>query len=948
MQFTVLGSLEVVNRGVVAPIKGTKQRAVLAYLLLHANQVVATSKLLKALWPEKVPPTARKMVQNAVSGLRNVLAAHADQKQSALLLTHAPGYVLRVPPERVDLLRFETLAQAARTSLAQGHSDQAAQALREALRLWRGPVLADLVESGVNWPELTKIRDMHVAVQEDYFNIQLDHGRHIEILPELEQVFGSEPHRERLCRQLMTALYRAGRHVDALQVYRRTRDALQADLGLEPGRELRDLERAILEHDSALQLPAPVQPAQPDEEPPSSAFLATAEDFRPAAPVPAPAAVVPAQENVRRAVAPEAVTERRLVSVMAVTLRQRIDRDPEEVEQLLGDIAEVVREVVDRACGTVVGTTGSLLLLSVFGVPRTRDDDAPRAVRAALRIRDRLLALDSLTTAGADVRLAVATGEVLAKYPLDGDSTPTITGTVVDTCVLMTNAAHHATVWICDVTRQASASLVICSEQSEVASMWRVEAVRDTPVPGPQRHVRAPFLGRDVDLDLLHRMLNQAERHARPQLLTILGEAGIGKSRLVEEFVQSVAASGTPGEDAGNGVTRTRPKVLTAHIPDLCEDVAARTLAGIARECLGIRPGETMPDAQAKLSDALDRHGVGCEHSERLMSWLRPLVLSPSHDGLDIEQAFFALRALLEAMAAKQPLITVFEDLHLADEQLLEFVARLSHGFGSVPLLVIVTARPELLTAHPGWQGTARNATTVTLEPLPDSAMAELLNSGLGTPNGVWPEQLRQSILTKVNGNPLFAMEYAAAIGTGRFHEELPPDQVRRVLTAQLTTLSPDEKTVLKDAAVLGEMITAAGIAAVGEYGEDHIDDISHCLARLERKRLLRRAPYRVVAEKQTYEFSQVLIRDISYLELPRAQRAAKHRNAASWIDSLANVEGWHHDPQHPLRMHHHRHVTAAAGKRMAPYMPTIVPAPDRSIGTRFALSRREAMSRVP
>lgn len=918
MQFGVLGPLEVSSRGIVVPVKGTKQRAVLGYLLLHANQVVATSNLLKALWPDEVPSTARKMVQNAVSGLRNVLAAH-EGESSALLLTHAPGYLLRVPPEQIDLRRFETLAQAARTSLAHGHSEQAAEALREALRLWRGPALADLAESGVDWPELAKIRDMRVATQEDYFDIRLDHGRHMEILSELGQVFEAEPHRERLCRQLMTALYRAGRHVEALQVYRRTRDAMLEDLGLEPGRELRELERAILEHDTALQPPTPIRPVVLDEEPVTGNFPFPAEVSRPAEqPVPA-----------RSSLAPASVVERRLVSVLSITLHQGIDRDPEEVERLLADTAQAMREEVEHAGGTVVGTTGSMLL-SVFGVPCTHSDDVPRAVRTALAIRDRLLARNRSTGTGTDFRIAVVTGEVLAKYSFDRDADLTIAGTVVDTCALMTNAARRATVWVCEDTWQAAASLIASSERAEVPAMRRVEAMRETPAPQPQ-HARAPFMGRDLELDQLQRALNRTARLSRPQLHTVVGESGIGKSRLVQEFVETVTTGSDLAEDV-RGAAWPRPSVLTAHVPESCDDIAPLALADLTRACLGGRHDEPAL-VESKLADLVHRVVGRGARAERLISWLTPLALFPSRgeqDGaLDIVQASYALRALLEAIAASGPLIIVFEDLHRADARLLEFIARLSQGSGPVALLIVITACPELLSAHPGWHGAARNAATMTLEPLPDAVMEELLDSWLDDDSSTEP--LRKAALAKAGGNPLFAIEYAKAIGTGRFSEEHPPDQVRRVLGTRLTALSADEKTVLKDAAVLGEMITAAGIAAVGEHGEQRIDDITRCLERLERLHLLCRVPDLNAEGGQTYDFSQVLICDIAYLELPHAQRAAKHGNAALWIDGLTTAGERDWDAQHTYRMHHHRHMTAAAGLFSAGRTSPITQHPDRS-----------------
>jgi DNA-binding SARP family transcriptional activator len=258
MQFSVLGSTEVTAGGVQLELGGVKQRAILGYLVLHANKVVPTSQILQSMWEGNPPPTARKMVQNAVSGIRRMLAANAGPGSPApSLRTHPPGYQLRVDTDAVDLFRFRSLVRDGRAAIAGGTPAHGVELLRTALSLWRGHALADLVETGICWSELAAIEDERLSALEDRVEAELACGRHREITPELEVLTATEPLRERLCLQFMLALYRSGRQADALRVYRRTREALIDGLGLEPGRELRELQQRILEHDAAIQV-APV------------------------------------------------------------------------------------------------------------------------------------------------------------------------------------------------------------------------------------------------------------------------------------------------------------------------------------------------------------------------------------------------------------------------------------------------------------------------------------------------------------------------------------------------------------------------------------------------------------------------------------------------------------------------------------------------------------------
>ncbi|MER5776509.1 AfsR/SARP family transcriptional regulator [Streptomyces sp. NPDC002039] len=239
------------------PLGGTKPRATLGYLLLQANQVVPTSQLLAALWStDNAPVTARKILQNAVWGLRGMLnqCDPGFDGAPAELVTRAPGYMIRVDPDHVDLHLFRRRVRQGRALLSGGSPHEAANRFCEALELWRGPVLSDLVETGTMWPELIAVQNTRLDVLEDYFEAKLRCGQHYAVLGELETTVEAEPLRERASGQLMLALYRCGRQADALGVYNRIRVTLVEDLGLEPGHELRRLQQAILAHDPTLNL----------------------------------------------------------------------------------------------------------------------------------------------------------------------------------------------------------------------------------------------------------------------------------------------------------------------------------------------------------------------------------------------------------------------------------------------------------------------------------------------------------------------------------------------------------------------------------------------------------------------------------------------------------------------------------------------------------------------
>jgi DNA-binding SARP family transcriptional activator len=285
MEFRILGPLEVEAEGRLIAMGGTKQRALLALLLLHANEVVSQDRLIDELWAGSPPDSGKTALQMHVSQLRKLLDPNATRGDEELLITRAPGYALRVEHERIDLRQFETLVAAGKAALADGDAEKAHEHLAGALALWRGRALADIETIPFAEAESRRLEELRLAALEDRLDADLALGRTAELIPELERLLAQEPLRERTRGQLMLALYRSGRQANALEVYRSGRRLLDEELGLEPGDDLQRLERAILNHDPSLD-----SPAVATRRPPVAERRRTSS--RPEGPVPADAVAV--------------------------------------------------------------------------------------------------------------------------------------------------------------------------------------------------------------------------------------------------------------------------------------------------------------------------------------------------------------------------------------------------------------------------------------------------------------------------------------------------------------------------------------------------------------------------------------------------------------------------------------------------------------------------------
>ncbi|MFD5286145.1 AfsR/SARP family transcriptional regulator [Streptomyces rubrogriseus] len=525
----MLGPLEVLSGEQSLPLGGVKQRATLGYLLLQANQVVPTSQLLSALWStDNAPATARKILQNAVWGLRGMLSEHGSAAGAAgELVTRAPGYMIRVDPDRVDLHLFRRRVSEGRARLSAGVHHEAVRLLGEALDLWRGPVLADLVETGTMWPELTAVQNSRLDVLEDYLEAKLRCGEHYAVLGELETTVEAEPLRERSSGLLMLALYRCGRQVDALSVYNRIRATLVEDLGLEPGHELRRLQQAILAQDQALDQasallgtavpattavpaataarPAPAVAPPGHREVPAQ--FRGHEDRRPAlAAVASPArrtqsaerqvAVVqwPAQPRgapVRggTAVRTAPVAERPHLSVLLVQNRLTPWHNgfrPEAMDEDFEHLNAVTRQQIERLGGEPVATIGAVTLglfrpCSAAADDGTRRGEEPaaalRAVRAAAAIRDRLAVPvpphGRPASPGLTFHASVATGRVLVRSQPGDGTAPTVNGALLDLCQALLAETEPGEIRVCAATRAATVSVVAYGLADGSPSGWR-------------------------------------------------------------------------------------------------------------------------------------------------------------------------------------------------------------------------------------------------------------------------------------------------------------------------------------------------------------------------------------------------------------------------------------------------------------------------------------------
>jgi class 3 adenylate cyclase len=577
--------------------------------------------------------------------------------------------------------------------------------------------------------------------------------------------------------------------------------------------------------------------------------------------------------------------ERKLVTVLLVDVDQAppgvVDLEPEDAgPSLSGRLARVRTEV--EAHGGVVEETLGGRTVALFGIPRTRDDDPERAVRAALAVRDAL-------AHELRVQAAVVTGEALVR-PGAGRGRRRVTGDPVRAATRLQEAVPAGTVLVSETTRRATERAIAYGPPSawarpgagEPLTAWPALAPRAGPAAPSRRF--PPLVARDRELDQLLAATARAHAGGGPALITVVGAAGIGKSRLLAELADLLTA--TPPDPRGLAWRQGRalPYGDGPTFGALAEAVKAE--AGILESDGAELAGRRLVAAAGAVADPVTAAWVA-GHLRRLVGV--GAGRAGTGGGLttaaDREEEFAAWRRFLHGLAAARPLVLALEDLHRADDALLDFVEGLADGdAGPAPMLVLATARPELLERRPGW---GAGGTTIRLGPLGDPDTTGLLATLLRH-HGL-PTEIDPALLGRVGGNPLFAEEYVRMLrdrGPTAGAASAPlPTGVHAIVAARLDALAAADKAVLHDAAVLGQVGWLGALAEVA--GRDR-HELEACLDRLEAREFIQRAPASRVAGEVEYAFRHVLVRDVAYGQVLRAERADKHRRAAAWIEALA------------------------------------------------------------
>ncbi|HKE97478.1 MAG TPA: BTAD domain-containing putative transcriptional regulator [Actinomycetes bacterium] len=871
MEFRLLGSLEVLqNGGLPVRLGGLKPRLLLAVLLVHANQVVTVEQLVDALWGEEPPATARKTVQYFVHGLRKTFGA-ATGVPSNLVETQASGYLLRVGTDEVDVQRFEASLRRAWQAQAAGNQQAVAEALVAGLAEWRGPALADFSTEPFLQPTIAQLEEQRNAAVEELAEARLALGDHAELIGELEAFRQSWPLRERAQELLMIALYRSGRQAEALAVYRQFRDRLVEELGLEPGPELRRLEARMLAQDPTL-----AAPERPGDAAPRAPAPARPE--APAATTDGPADATPPPVETRR-------EERRAITVLVAGMAPATSgRDPEDERARSGQALEQLLAVVSRYGGTVMTVFGGTVL-AVFGVPKAREDDPERAVRAALAMCDS-------PPEGMTIRVGVETGEAVVgprgwggagggQVAMAGG----VSGLVLDVAVKLQSKAPAGGVLAGDAVHRATHPWISYAKDGPP---WRpVEPRSRVGMAVAQDEVgarHAPLVERRHELMVLESMLGRIRQERLAQLVTVIGASGIGKTRLVTELARRA-------ERDPELITWRQARSLPYGGSDGGSErggVVFWALAETVRAQIGIDDADTRLVADAKVEAAVgslfDDPADAAAMADQLRRLLR-LVPAGEPEPDQRQAAFAAWARFLAAVADDRPLVLVFEDLHWADGALLAFVEELVERVGQVPLLVVCTGRPELLEREVQWSGGKPNTATVSLGPLSAAGARVLLDSLLEVKGIVLDPATRDQLLGAAAGNPLFLEEYVRMVrDRSTIQAPLPvPETVHQLITARIDQLDPGDRRLLQDLAVIGEPGWNDLMSELSGLGPA---ELASALAHLARQELLVRAGPGLGGKEPAYMFRHPLIREVAYGQLVRAERADRHRRVAAWLEA--------------------------------------------------------------
>ena len=586
-----------------------------------------------------------------------------------------------------------------------------------------------------------------------------------------------------------------------------------------------------------------------------------------------------------------AVEERRVVTTLFCDLvgftALSDEADPEDIDRMLRGYLAVGRNQIEKHGGAVEKFIGDAVV-GVFGVPAAHEDDPERAVRAGLRIVEDAAALRAASGEPLRLRVGINTGEVLARLDVSpGSGEGFLTGDAVNTASRLQGIAPPMGVVVGEATFFATERVIDYDELDRVTVKGKIEPLRVFLARSPRSRIgtdvtrthTSPFVGREADLSALEGVFDEVVVSRSARLAVITGEPGIGKTRIVGELTRYVDA---------------RPELVTwrqGRCLPYGEGVTFWALGEIVKAHAGILETDDSAVAGRKLDAVLP------DTPER--GWLRqrlgPLVGLGSSSAAERDETFAAWRTFLESIA-RDPTVLVFEDLHWADDAMLEFLQHLARHVESVPLLLLGTTRPELFVSHPGWAQGLPNVTRLPLRPLNDKETARLVAALLE--QAVLPAEVQHAILERAGGNPLYAMEFVRLLKdrhllrrTGQAFVlaegvEIPqPESVQALIAARLDMLAPERKAVLADASIVGKVFW---IGVLAEMGGRDPSEVEEAMRDLERRELVHPASQSSMAGKQEYAISHALVREVAYGQIPRAARSQKHRAAARWIERTA------------------------------------------------------------
>jgi class 3 adenylate cyclase len=554
--------------------------------------------------------------------------------------------------------------------------------------------------------------------------------------------------------------------------------------------------------------------------------------------------------------------ERRIVSVVFVDLVGFTARseqlDPEDVRAFLVPYHDFVRRELESFGGTVEKFIGDAIV-GVFGAPTAYGDDAERAVRAALAVRDDVQELAELD---AQVRIAVNTGEALvslgARLEL-GESM--VAGDVVNTASRLQSAAPVGGVLVGSETYATTRDAIGYEPAAPVEAKGKAEpvdawiAVRPLHAAGERRQ-SGDLVGRGRELEVLRGIWERVATGSVPHLVTVIGPAGIGKTRLAQEFDAVV-------QELGGRTVHGRSLPYR-------ETSAYFAFSTQVKQLCGIFESDSSEVGLQKLRERVTDESVA-RHLGILLG------LDPEGSVDDREELFFSVRVFIESVARELPTMLVLEDIHWADRSLLDLVELLAARLRDLPILILTLARPELLDSRPAWGGGLPAYTALPLAPLSAAEGEELAQLKLG--------QMRTEAASKLadtaGGNPLFIEQLAATLAESSAAGGSLPTTIRGILAARLDALPAEERALLLDAAVVGKTFWRGALQRIAGRS----DGLSELLGALERRDLIVRDTGSIIEGEQQFGFKHVLIRDVAYELLPRAERRERHTRVAEFFE---------------------------------------------------------------